>query len=178
MSGTMVNKLTADIDKKNSNQDRTIIFYRYSGKQMKYRYLHSFIDVIYKNFEYLSSHIKTNHSRHSIENLLLSESSIIILGILDNSIVGYLIANSIDFKSQKLMHIYYLYTAPIHRGNGIATYMLNLIQKYAIELNIYILSLALDTHNKSLVKFYMDNHFDYDVRFRTFKRYDNFIKYI
>lgn len=178
MSGMMVNKLTADMDTKYNNQNKSITFYRYDGKQMKYKYLYSFIDVIYKNFEYLNINNIITHNRESIEHLLLSDTSIIIVAILKDSIVGYLIADIVYVKSDKLQHIYYLYTAPIHRGNGIATYMLNLIQKYSIELNIYILSLVVNTHNKSLVKFYTDNYFNYDANFRTFKRYDNFIKRI
>ena len=160
------------------NQNKTIMFLRYDGKQLKFRYLYSFIDIIYKNFEYLDGNNKLIHTRESIESVLLSESSIIIIAILENSIIGYLIADIINFKSYKLMHIYYLYTVPAYRGIGIATYMLNLIQKYTIEFNVYILSLSCDTYDKSLVKFYMDNYFDYDVRFRSFERYDTFIKNI
>lgn len=178
MSGLMVNKLIADIDTKNSNQDITVSFIIYRGIQLQYKNIYSLIDVIYRNFEYLDGYSKLNHSRDSIERLLLSDSSIIILGMVDNSIVGYLIADIIDIKSDILFHIYYLYTVPIHRGNGIATYMLNLIQRLSIELKIYILSLTIDTYNKSLVKFYIDNHFNYDAKFRSFTRYDNFIKYI
>lgn len=174
----MINKLIVDMDTKYNNKHKTITFYRYDGINMKLKYLHSLVDAIYKNFEYLDGNIKMNHSRNSIENLLLSDSSIISLALLKGSIVGYIIADVIDYKTEKLTHIYYLYTVPLHRGNGIATYMLNLIQKYSIKSKIYMLSLALDTHNKSLVKFYTDNNFKYDARFRTFKRYDNMIKYI
>ena len=178
MSGFMVNKLVVDIDRKFNNQIKIISFVKYEGKQLKYKYMDNFIEVVYRNFEYLDGSILLNHTRESIESIIFSDTSVIILAMLKDYIVGYLIADIIDTQSTKMMHIYYLYTAPIHRGNGIATHMLNIIQKYTLELNIYMLSLVVDTYNKALVKFYMDNHYYYDTRFRSFKRYDNFVKYI
>ena len=79
---------------------------------------------------------------------------------MNGVIVGYLIAEETIYNMRKLMHIYYLYTASIHRGHGIATKLLNLIQEYALEYRINTLSLTYDTYNKSLTKFYLNNYFE------------------
>lgn len=179
MSQTFVNKLIVDRDKAKSNEVRNIHMLRYTGNDLVMRDMRKLIEVIYRNFEQLNSSPELNHTKREIARLLTSPKSVIIVGTLNKSIVCYLVAEitSIDNLKQ-LMHIYYLYTAPLHRGHGLATYMLNLIQKYSNEVNITILSLTFDTYDKMLEKFYYNNGFVYDPNLRSYQRHDMMVKYI
>lgn len=178
MSGRIVNKITVERDDINSPEKRTIYFNRYTGKKLKGRDLRKLIDVIYRNFEHLKRVQGARHSRLELAKLLTRNSTILIIAKYGQSIVGYLLADVTINNFRSLMHIYYLYTSPYYRGRGIATYMLNLIQEYAKERNISVLSLTYDTYNKSLTKYYMDNKFNYDVELRSYQRYDMLVKYI
>lgn len=172
MNSEFINKNIVD------KNGKTVYFLRYFGYQLKKKNINILIDTIYKNFEEIAEQKSLNHNRKEIARLLTSSQSIIIIGILNDNIISYLIAESAIYNQRKFMHIAYLYTSSNHRGNGIAIYALNLIQKYALELNITTLSLTYDTHNKSLSKFYFNNYFEYDQDLRSFQRYDMLVKYI
>ena len=179
MSGSFVNKLVVDRDAGYSKERKTVHVLRYDGNVLAQRNLTKFIEVIYRNFEHLANTSTLNHNRQEIERLLTSPKGICIIAVVGGQIIGYLIAEITVIENLKqLMHISYLFTSPVYRGKGIATYMLNRIQVYAQQNNINTLSLTFDTYKKSLEKFYLNNHFVYDSNLRSYQRYDMMVKYI
>jgi len=175
-----VNKLTADIDKANSNirDIKTVQMLRYTGNSLMNRDLRKMVNLVYRNFEELGDIKILQHNREEIGRLLTSPKSIIIIGVLDGKIISYLICEQIVYNNIKLMHINYLFTSPVHRSHGVASYMLNLIHRYAVELDINTLSLTYDTYNLQLTRFYTENEFTYDPEIRSFQRYDMMVKYL
>lgn len=178
MSGRFVNKLTADIHAAYCPEDKTVRCVRYTGNDLANRDIRKFVEIIFRNFEELKFNKTLNHNRKEISRLLTSPTSIIVLAMLDNIIIGYITADINVYHLKKLMHIYYLYTAPLNRGKGVATTLLNLIQDYAHELGIRTLSLTFDTYNKDLTRYYISNGFNFDPEIRSYQRHDMFIKYI
>jgi len=162
-----------------SNVGKTVCCLRYTGNNLANRDMSKLIDVVYGNFESLDERPELNHTRLEIDRLLSSPKSIIIIGTINKVIVSYLLAEITSTEDlRQLMHIYYIYTAPAYRGKGIASYMLNLIEKYTQELNITLLSLTFDTYDKKLERFYLNNDFMYDPNMRSYQQHDMMIKYI
>jgi GNAT superfamily N-acetyltransferase len=152
---------------------------RYTGNDMISRDISKFVDVIFDNFKDIENNKQLNHNTNEITRILISPKSITILCVYDKQIIGYLIGElTVVDDLKQLMHIMYIFTSPAHRSKGIATYLLNLIGKYARELNINTLSLTFDTYNKHLEKFYLNNNFIYDSNLRSYQRYDMLVKYI
>jgi RimJ/RimL family protein N-acetyltransferase len=178
MSNIRGNKLTPVMRNGQRNNFGSINFLRYTGDQLKTRDMSKLTEIVYKNFEELTYVPNLNHDRNEIDDTLSSKDTIVILGTVNKIIISYLIARVTDVNDLTVMHIYYLYTIPTYRSNGIATFMLNLIQKYAQEMKIHMLSLTFDTYNMELTKFYFTNRFEYDKNLRSFKRYDILVKYI
>jgi GNAT superfamily N-acetyltransferase len=178
MTGIFVNKLVVDRDDAYSKKPRTVHFLRYTGDQLAHRDMRKFTDIIYRNFEELENVEGIEHNRIEIAKLMTSSQSIIIIGTLNGTIISYCLAEVTIYGQRKLMHIYYIYTTPVHRGHGIASYMLNLIHRYAVEAMISTLSLTFDTYNKMLTKFYFDNNFEYDSELRSYQRYDMLVKHL
>jgi RimJ/RimL family protein N-acetyltransferase len=162
-----------------ANTQKLVHCLRYMGNELANRDMRKLIDVVYINFEHLDKIPELNHTRQEIDRLISSPKSITIIGVINGSIVAYLLAEITATEDlRQLMHIYYIYTSPNHRGKGIATYMLRLIEKYAQEFNITTLSLTFDTHNKKLEQFYLNNNFVYDSNIRSYQRHDMMVKYI
>lgn len=178
MSGRFVNKAIVERDGINSNEKRIIHFYKYPGKILQKRDLRKLVDVIYRNFQHLEKVQGINHTRLELTKLLTTNTSLLIIAMHKDSIAGYILADVVINNMRPLMHIYYLYTSPYYRGNGIATYMLNMIQDHASDNDISVLSLTYDTYNKPLTKFYMGNKFNYDDELRSYQRYDMLAKHI
>lgn len=163
-----------------SNNDyKTINVLKYSGNEMSDRDIRKFVDIVLDNFKDLSDSPSLGHNRREITRLLISPQSLSIIATYKGQIIGYLLADITSTDDLKqLMHIYYLYTSPLHRNKGIATYLLNKIQSYTKEFNIDTLSLTFDTYNKPLEKFYLNNGFVYDDNLRSHQRHDMLVKYI
>lgn len=179
MSGLFVNKTTVDQDRYRTPSRQTVHFLHYTGDDLYDRDMRKFVEVIYRNFEELLDCPDLKHNYEEIARLITSSKAIIIIGIIDNFIVSYLIAEIIVTENlRQLMHIYYIYTSPIYRNKGFATYMLDLIQKYADKLNITMISLTYDTYDKNLERFYLNNNFFYDPNLRSYQRYDMLVKYV
>jgi GNAT superfamily N-acetyltransferase len=179
MTGRFVNKLVVDRDAGFSPERLTVYFLRYTGDVLAKRDMKKFMDVIYRNFEELVPYTELNHTRYEIARILTSPKSIIIIGTLDGQIISYLLAEvTVVENLRQLMHISYLFTSPVYRGRGIASYMLNLIQDYAEEQNIGALSLTFDTYDTKLEKFYFNNYFTYDSNLRSYQRFDMLVKYV
>jgi RimJ/RimL family protein N-acetyltransferase len=174
-----INKRVLDKARANTQKRLTVTFNRYTGSVLAKKNIEKFVSSVYRNFDDLSNVSELNHNEREIARLLTSSKSVIILGTIDGVIECYLIAEITIIENLKqLMHIYYLFTAPVYRGRGLSTRLLNLIQKYAKELNISTLSLTFDTYNKELERFYANNHFVYDENLRSLQRYDMMVKYI
>jgi len=177
--GEFINKHVVDKARATSPKRLTVQFSRYTGSQLAKRNLEKFVEAVYKNFDNLADEPTLNHTEREIGRLLTSPKSIIIIGTIDGVIECYLIAEvTVVENLRQLMHIYYIYTAPVSRGKGFSTHTLNLIQKYAKELNISALSLTFDTYNKELERFYVNNYFIYDENLRSYQRQDMMVKYI
>jgi GNAT superfamily N-acetyltransferase len=179
MAGNFVNKLTVDRDNGLSTKPKTVYILRYVGDELAKRNLKKIVEVIYKNFEELETTMSLNHNRREIARLLTSPKGICIIATIGRQMVGYLIAElTVVENLRQLMHIAYLFTSPVYRGKGVATYMLNKIQTYAQQQNITVLSLTFDTYNKPLERFYLNNNFFYDSNLRSYQRHDMLVKYI
>lgn len=178
MGGRFVNKLTVDKSRKISGIRNTVHFLRYTGKDLQQKDMRKLIEVVFRNFEELENVKGLKHNREEITRLLTSPTSIIIIAKMNNVIIGYMIAEETVYNLRRLMHIYYIFTAPIHRGHGIASHMLNLIQTYSKQYNIHVLSLTFDTYDKGVTSFYLRNYFNYDPELRSYQRHDMFVKNI
>lgn len=179
MDGLFVNKMTVDRDRYKISFKTPIHFLYYTGNDLYVRDMRKFIEVIYRNFQKLVDRPELKHSHKEIARIITSSKSIIIIGVVNNCIVAYLIAEMTATENlRQLMHIYYIYTSPNYRNKGIATHMLNLIQKYANELNVTMMSLTYDTNDKKLEAFYLKNHFIYDSNLRSYQRYEMLVKYV
>src|SRR5579872_1572134 len=176
MGGEMVNKLVVDRDDYHSPKRKTVTFLKYTGDQLAQRDIRKLVEVVYRNFEEIADKPLLKHNRREIARVLTSPQSIIIFGVINGVIVAYLIAEAIVDNLRQLLQIVYLYTVPMYRNRGLATFMLNLIQQYAEELDIPYLSLTFDTYNKKLLKFYTEYHFDFDSNLRSYQRYDMLVK--
>lgn len=179
MTGIFVNKLVVDRDAAYSTKRRTVHILRYVGDELAKRNLTKIIEIVHYNFEELADVPELKHNRREIGRLLTSPMGICVIAIINGRIVGYLIAElTIVDNLRQLMHIAYLFTSPVYRSKGIATYMLNFIQSCAQKLNVNTLSLTFDTYDTGLEKFYTNNHFVYDSNLRSYQRYDMMVKYI
>ena len=177
-----INKETADKDKfikANDSMIKTVHVLVYTGNVLKSRDLRKLIEVVYKNFEDLAISPELGHNRRTIGEVLTSPMSLTLIAMLNDVIIGYLMANIANAdNNNRYMHIQYLYTSPYHRGNGVATQLLNTIQRYALIMGIDRLSLTFDTYDKNLERFYVSNGFNYNNELRSYKRHDMMIKFI
>ncbi|VBB18310.1 N-acyltransferase [Yasminevirus sp. GU-2018] len=181
MSGSFVNKSTTDREKIRgfSNTRNTVHVLVYTGEDLAHRDMRKFIEVVYRNFEELNTSPELNHTRYEISRVVTSRKSFVLIATINGLIVGYILAEATTVENlRQLMHIYYLYTSPTYRGHGIATYLMNVLQKYSQKLNIPAISLTFDTYNKQLEKFYLANGFVYDSNLRSYQRNDMLVKYI
>ena len=152
------------------NTIRIIICY---GYQLKYKNVNNLTKVIYNNFIDIAHITELDHTFHSIQKILHSKSSIILLAIdSQQCIISYVVADNIYVNDLNLMHIYYIYTAKEYRNCGIGTYLLNTLSNVSMKRNIPILSLTYDTQNVMLTKYYKKYGFDFDDQLRSHKRYD------
>jgi len=135
-------------------------------------------DIIYRNFSCISDIPKLNHTKREINRLLKSENSILILGLHDNKITCYLLAESVVIGQRVLIHIYYMYTAKIFRKNGLGTEMLNMLQEISSRKNIHSISLTYDTYDRNLTRFYTNNGFVQDMQLNSNGRYNMLVKCI
>ena len=169
-----INKLT--VDRENylkSLTERTNVHIKcFNGFENKD--VRKLVEIIYRNFEELDKYPELNHHRKNILELLKSPNSIIILALHNDKIIGYLIAK----KLHNMMHIFYLFVTPVRRNSSIATHMLNIIQEKTFDKSINILSITVDTYNNENIKFFVNNHFTYNDNLRTYKRFDNMVKYV
>jgi GNAT superfamily N-acetyltransferase len=167
------------MSKNNVSSIKTVHVLVYTGNTLNRLDIRKFIDVIYKNFEDLVTIPDLGHDHRTISNVMKSPMSITLVAVMDKRIVGYLLANAVKVDDlRQYMHIQYLYTSHRHRGNGIATQLLNTIHRYAKTMNLDRLSLTFDTYDKNLEKFYISNGFNYDNELRSYKRHDMLIKFI
>lgn len=150
----------------------------YTGNQLAKRNMAKFVTAIFKNFNNLEYVSSLNHTTKEIARLLTSPLTIVFLAIKNKTIISYLIAETTVYNNRTLLHIHYLYTVSVHRGNGMATYMLNMVQQYAQEQKISTLSLTYDTYNQGLTKFYFDQFFEFDPNLRSYQRHDMLVKYV
>lgn len=181
MSGIFVSKTTTDREKIQAaaNVRNVVQILVYTGNDLVRRDMRKFIEVVYRNFEQLNSSPELNHTRYEISRIVTSKNSFILIATINGLIVGYILAETTTVENlRQLMHIYYLYTSPTYRQHGIATYMLNLLQKYSHELNISAMSLTFDTYDKKLETYYIDTGFVYDSNLRSYQRYDMLVKYV
>lgn len=179
MSGDFVSKAIVDRDRIRDNTQKTVQLLRYTGDDLEKRDMRKFIEVIYRNFEQLNDVPELKHTYREIARILTSAKSIIIIAMIGDRMIGYLLAEVTTVDNlRQLMHIYYLFVSPMYRKRGVATYMLNLIEKYAQELNINTLSLTFDTYDKKLEEFYLNNYFMYDSNLRSYQRYDMLVKFV
>jgi len=178
MTGRIININPQDMLYRSNEVSSHIIFYKLTGRELLEIDVRKFVTVCYKNFDSLDEVTGADHSQQSIYHRLKSPNSILILAVNGKSIVGYLIAQPIEHNLRKLMHIYYLYTSSLFRGKGIATYMLNIIQRHSHNMGINTLSLTYDTYDKKLTRFYLNNNFSYDEELRSLQRYDMLVKYV
>ncbi len=150
----------------------------YTGNQLAKRNMSKFVGAVFKNFNTLEYVSSLKHNIKEIARLLTSPLTVVLLAIKNRTIIAYLIAETTVYNNRTLLHIHYLYTVSVHRGRGMATYMLNLIQKYAQDQKITTLSLTFDTYNHGLTNFYFDQYFEYDPNLRSYQRYDMLVKYV
>jgi len=150
----------------------------YTGNQLAKRNMSKFVTAVFKNFNTLKFTESLNHNTKEIARLLTSPLTVVLLAIKNRTIIAYLIAEITFVNNRTLLHIHYLYTVSVHRGRGMATYMLNMIQQYAQDQNIDTLSLTFDTYNQGLTKFYFDQFFEFDPNLRSYQRYDMLVKYV
>ena len=114
-----INKRVLDHERTNSKKRQTIMFNRYTGNQLAQRNLAKFVTAIFENFDNLAEKSELNHNEREIGRLLTSPKSMIIIGTINGVIACYLIAEVTIIEGLKqLMHIYYLFTAPVYRGRG------------------------------------------------------------
>ena len=161
---------------KNMLNQKIINFMRYNGNELATRNIFKFAQIVFRHFLYLTEVKSADHSIESIYDRILSPQSTIIFAMNNGSIIGYLIAEPTLHNMENLMHIYYLYVIPAFRNKGVATYLLTLIEKYANDIGIEILSLTYDTYNDKLTKFYNKNNFRFDDGMRSYQRYDMLVK--
>ena len=153
MGGQFVNKKVVDNDRLKSNkvENRDIEFFVYTGIDLSGRDLRKLTEVIYKNFQILNNVQGLDHNRREILRLLTSPGSYVIIGLHKRVIVSYLIAETTEYNTHKLMHIYYLYTSAYYRGHGIASYMLGIIENISKKRDIDMVSLTYDTNDTCLL---------------------------
>jgi GNAT superfamily N-acetyltransferase len=151
---------------------------KYLGSDLIKKDVRKMIDVIYKNFEEIADVQKLKHTSNEIYRLLVSSMSVSFFGISNKKIIAYIIAELNEVNGKRLLHINYLYVVPSYRNKGCATKLLNIIYNCGKEYRADILSLTFDTFNKKLERFYLDNYFNYDPKYRSNQRYDMLIKKI
>ena len=178
MSGIFVNRGITKIEERMDQKSKEVRILWYTGGNMQNRDIRKFVEVIYRNFEYLTDVDILSHSRKEIIKVLTSPTAIILVAVLDNTMIGYLIADLVVYNNRTLMHIYYIYTGPAYRSKGVATFLLNQVQDYADVYNCSALSLTHDTYKRDLTKFYISNGFTYDPSIRSHMRYDMLVKFI
>lgn len=178
MSGQFVNRGLTKIEERNDPRNREVGVLWYTGGNMQNRDIRKFVEVIYRNFEDLGEVNILNHNRKEIKKVLTSPTALILAAILDNTMIGYLVADLVVYNNRTLMHIYYLYTGPAYRSKGVATFLLNQVQDYADVYDCSALSLTHDTYQHKLTKFYLSNGFTYDPSLRSRMRYDMMVKFI
>jgi ribosomal protein S18 acetylase RimI-like enzyme len=178
MVGSFVNRGVTKIDERNRPKDREIHIKWYTGSSLRNKDMRKFVEVIYRNFEYLAKYKELDHTREDILKVLTSKTSLLLVATYKGSIVSYLLADLVGYNKRLFMHIYYIFTSPSYRSNGVATFLLNNVQNYADVFNCSALSLTYDTYNLQLRKYYRSNGFRIDNELRSGGRFDMLVKLI
>lgn len=178
MTGSLVNRGVTKIDERNRPKDREIQIKWFSGSNLKNKDMRKFVEVIYRNFEHLKNFSEVKHTREEIMRVLTSKTSMLLVATYQGSIVSYLLADLVGYNKRLFMHIYYLFTSPSYRSNGVATFLINSIQQYADVFDASALSLTYDTYNLKLRKYYRSNGFRMDSELRSGQRFDMLVKLI
>lgn len=117
--------------------------------------------IIYRNFEHLCSWKRLNHSNNEIDRLLTSPNTTLFLYILNNSIIGYVLTETININDKNVLFINYIYVIAKYRRNGIGNDLMNSVINHAASKKLKRIVLVTDI-NTNAYKWYRRLGFKHD----------------
>lgn len=132
------------------------------------------VDIIYRNFGYLSHITELGHNREEIKRLLTNRDFIGFF-VYNNSgrIVAYLIGEIKHLNDGRICYyISYFFTSPAYRGRGIGSQLMNILHRKCKEWGIKCILLTVDIYNKKTYNFYLKKNYMPDVILRNYGRHE------
>lgn len=134
-------------------------------------------NMIYSSFKKLEEHPKLKHTKQEIYKLLNSRNVKLYLYILNNKISGYLLGEIMKLSDgRNVFFITYLYTAVRHRNKGIASLLLDIVDKFVDDNELSGIMLITDTEDIKVFDWYLKKGFMQDNYLRNYERYDVMFK--
>lgn len=134
-----------------------------------------FIDIIYKNFQYISNESHLNHTKHEIGRILSSPNLYGLLAYHEGKIIGYMVGEFMNLNDgRNVYYISYFYVIKKYRGMKIGSRMMENIMIMVKKVGREYIVLTCDTRNKELVGFYKRFGFMKDILLQTMKSHDVF----
>jgi GNAT superfamily N-acetyltransferase len=115
----------------------------------------SLVNIIYKNFKYLSSDPKLGHTHNEIKRLLKNNDMLSLFVYNQNGkLIAYLIG---EFKTlndgRYVYYISYLYVAKPYRSRKIGAQLMKLIISKCNNIGVKHIILTCDTHDRKVLTF-------------------------
>ncbi len=137
------------------------------------------VDVIFKNFEYLTKFPDLKHNKSEIRRLLLNRDMMGLFVYHNNKMVAYLVGEHMRLSDGRYVYyISYMYVSPKYRGKKIGSQILNMLMDKCKQNNMRYIVLTCDRADKRVCEFYIKRGFKVDSMLKTDGRHEVLIYFI
>lgn len=131
------------------------------------------VNMIYYNFIELTKYPELKHNKKELLRLITSKDMKLILILINKKIVSYLIGENMELNDgRRVFYISYIFTCKKFRGQGLATKLMNYIEKYAKKFNFDGIMLTSDQDDEYIDNFYKLRGYMPDMILRQYKKHD------
>jgi len=131
---------------------------------IRIKYRNIILDLLWDNYKinFPKYIIKKSYCNKKINELLiyLKENKAVIFGAFNNNLCGFVWVYTRDFFGKKHLHINHIVVKENFRREGIGRNLINRIEEYCKENNIFNIELMVSKSNLEAIKFYKDKGFN------------------
>ena len=112
-----------------------------------------------------------------IKEILDSKDTRIVTIMIDSKIASYMIIQQLQIRNRRVAFLYYIYTSPEFRNNGLGSELLKYLEEYAQRYKLDGIMLTCDTQKKEYDWYSLKGYMP-DIIYRTYGRFESLYKSI
>lgn len=148
-----------------------------SQNQKSAHSLKCFGQTVFNNFKDLVAYPDLKHNITEIMRVIKSPKSVIIFKMYKQKIIGYVLGEIMKLNDgRNVFYILYIYTSHHFRGRGIASELLETIQKIISDKSLDGILLTCDSEDAEIYNFYSKRGFMPDLVLRTYSKFEILFK--